>query len=170
MARGKRNLITNKFTYVFTQTFLHKHLNLLYDKCLQGVAVILILKEREAYEVWLVIPNPIIFNNNPTIWLSRQLSRLVEQWGCKVINIYFGGLVSGLSIRPLHFPTNFVPNNSRRDFLVVVDNAYGEYVDQHKNIWEKITFSSYAIPFRRVEYICICKYNVILLRIYNGGK
>jgi len=62
MARGKRNLITNKFTYVFTQTFLHKHLNLLYDKCLQGVAVILILKEREAYEVWLVIPNPIIFN------------------------------------------------------------------------------------------------------------
>jgi hypothetical protein len=79
MARGKRNLITNKFTYVFTQTFLHKHLNLLYDKCLQGVAVILILKEREAYEVWLVIPNPIIFNNNPTIWLSRQLSRLVEQ-------------------------------------------------------------------------------------------
>ena len=53
---------------------------------------------------------------------------------CKVINLYFGGVVSGLSIRPLHFPTNFVPNNSRRDFLVVVDNAYGEYVDQHKNI------------------------------------
>ena len=79
MARGKRSLITNKFTDVFTQTYSHKHLNLLYYKCLQGVAVILILKEREAYEVWLVIPNPIIFNNNPTIWLSRQLSRLVEQ-------------------------------------------------------------------------------------------
>jgi hypothetical protein len=55
---------------------------------------------------------------------------------------------SGLSIRQLHFPTNFVPNNPRRDFLVVVDKEYGGYVDQHKYMRQKVSFSSCAINFR----------------------
>jgi hypothetical protein len=79
-------------------------------------------------------------------------------------------VVSGLSIRPLHFPTNFVPNNTRRDFLVVVDNAYGGYVDQPEYIRQKVTFSSCAINFRRAENICICEYNVTLLAKYKQGE